>query len=68
MKILLDTRPYQLEPERPTKVYLDALRLIGGAVPTGGVAHKERLAAPRRAERGARRFRAVPCASTGRAP
>jgi predicted nucleotide-binding protein (sugar kinase/HSP70/actin superfamily) len=61
MKMLLKTRPYELEPGATDQAYLDGLRDAGKAISLRDVSHKERLAATVDAMRVARdRFRAVP--------
>ncbi len=63
MKLLLKTRPYELEKGSTDKVYKECLVEVGDAVSLNGVSHKERMAAILPAMRRARdRFRAIPCA------
>ena len=45
MKMLLRTRPYELEPGGADQVYLDGLRDVGRALSLRDASHKERLAA-----------------------
>ena len=61
MKMLLRTRPYELEPGAADQVYLDGLRDAGVALSLRDISHKERLAATVSAMTATRdRFRAVP--------
>jgi predicted nucleotide-binding protein (sugar kinase/HSP70/actin superfamily) len=61
MKMLLKTRPYELEPGAADQAYLDSLRDTGRALSRRDVSHKERLVATVSAMAAAReRFRAVP--------
>jgi len=63
MKLLLKTRPYELEKGRTDAVYQRSLEEVGDAVSLNGVSHKERMAAILPAMQRARdRFRAIPCA------
>ena len=63
MKLLLKTRPYELEKGSTDKVYKQCLVEVGDAVSLNGVSHKERMAAILPAMLRARdRFRAIPCA------
>ena len=61
MKMLLRTRPYELEPGATDQAYLDSLRDVGRALALREVSHKQRLAAVVAAMTQARdRFHAVP--------
>ncbi len=61
MKMLLRTRPYELEPGGADQVYLDGLRDVGRALSLREATHKERLAATVKAMAETRdRFRALP--------
>jgi len=61
MKMLLRTRPYELERGATDRVYLDALRDVGRALALREVSDRERLRATVTALTAARdRFRAVP--------
>ena len=61
MKMLLRTRPYELEPGSTDQVYLDGLRDVGKALSLRDASHKQRLAATVKAMTETRdRFRAVP--------
>jgi predicted nucleotide-binding protein (sugar kinase/HSP70/actin superfamily) len=63
MKLLLKTRPYELEKGSTDAVYQQSLEEVGEAVSLNGVSHKERLAAIVPAVQRARdRFRAIPAA------
>ena len=63
MKLLLKTRPYELEKGSTDAVYHQCLEEVGDAVSLNGVSHKERMAAILPAMQRARdRFRAIPCA------
>jgi predicted nucleotide-binding protein (sugar kinase/HSP70/actin superfamily) len=44
LKLLLMTRPYEVEPGSTDKVYLECLDIMGAIVARQGVPHKERLA------------------------
>lgn len=43
MKLLLMTRPYEVEPGRTDRVYLECLDLMGEIVARQGVSHKDRM-------------------------
>jgi predicted nucleotide-binding protein (sugar kinase/HSP70/actin superfamily) len=61
MKMLLRTRPYELEPGTADQVYLDALRDVGRGLALREVSDRARLDATAAALTAARdRFRAVP--------
>jgi predicted nucleotide-binding protein (sugar kinase/HSP70/actin superfamily) len=63
MKLLLKTRPYELEKGTTDEVYHQCLEDVGEAIALNGVSHRERLAAIVPAMLRARgRFRAIPCA------
>ncbi|HEY5387994.1 MAG TPA: hypothetical protein VIL79_08845, partial [Thermoleophilia bacterium] len=63
MKLLLKTRPYEIEKGAADAAYLLSLEDVGAAVSLNGVSDKERMAAVVRAMVRARdRFRAVPAA------
>ena len=63
MKLLLKTRPYELEKGSTDAAYLRSLEEVGEAVSLSGVSHKERLAAIIPAMGRARdRFRGIPAA------
>jgi predicted nucleotide-binding protein (sugar kinase/HSP70/actin superfamily) len=63
MKLLLKTRPYELEKGSTDAVYHQCLKEVGDAVSLNGVSHKERMAAIVPAMYAARhRFRAIPAA------
>jgi predicted nucleotide-binding protein (sugar kinase/HSP70/actin superfamily) len=63
MKLLLKTRPYELEKGSTDAAYHQSLKEVGEAVSLNGVSHKERLAAILPAMLAARdRFRAIPAA------
>ncbi len=63
MKLLLKTRPYELEKGSTDEVYQQCLVEVGDAISSNGVSHKERMAAILPAMQRARdRFRAIPCA------
>ncbi len=63
MKLLLKTRPYELEKGSTDAAYHESLKEVGDAVSLNGVSHKERMAAIVPAIVRARdRFRAIPAA------
>jgi predicted nucleotide-binding protein (sugar kinase/HSP70/actin superfamily) len=63
MKLLLKTRPYELEKGSTDAAYHQSLKEVGEAVSLNGVSHKERMAAILPAMLAARdRFRAIPAA------
>jgi predicted nucleotide-binding protein (sugar kinase/HSP70/actin superfamily) len=63
MKLLLKTRPYELEKGSTDAAYKASLDEVGEAVSLNGVSHKERMAAILPAMHRARdRFRAIPAA------
>ena len=63
MKLLLKTRPYEIERGSADAVYLQALEEVGAAVSMRNVSHKDRLAAIVAALTAARdRFRVLPAA------
>jgi predicted nucleotide-binding protein (sugar kinase/HSP70/actin superfamily) len=63
MKLLLKTRPYELEKGSTDAAYHQSLKEVGEAVSLNGVSHKERMAAILPTMLAARdRFRAIPAA------
>lgn len=44
MKLLLKTRPYEVEPGQTDQVYLDGLDTLAAVIARPGVSHKEKLA------------------------
>jgi predicted nucleotide-binding protein (sugar kinase/HSP70/actin superfamily) len=63
MKLLLKTRPYELEKGTTDAAYLKSLEEVGEAISLNGVSHKQRMAAVVPAMVKARdRFRALPAA------
>ena len=63
MKLLLKTRPYELEKGSTDVAYHESIEEVGAAVSLNGVSHKERMAAIVPAVLRARdRFRAIPAA------